>query len=1036
MIKKTSSRRVQNRVILCWPLIIYSLLQLSAINLKPTTNNQQQEATTESQQYESQKFSSSSAESKISHPELLLPSSSSLLFSSSFAAFKYFQKASNDVGRFFFGRQILLAVEAASTNQQLQQQSWRDKEIVGLDITNFNTELIQYKHPFQHINFIQYCVSYSKWCLKFKETYTQLAKEIFPWRNVIRPSSVDLAMSTNTPIAHSWSIKTIPTLRFHPPPSSSLAQKLNRQLSSLSSSLAEANDKIQDAMFMEYNNSQLFIHSLDEVQQYTDNVQLLKTDILAYINRYVQHQKSSSKELPETWPNLSPVTESNLVDLCRHHPRQELFLIIEPNQQQQDDESETSKRKVSLAFRIMLQLSSSSAWKAVRYVRAANNRALIEDVISQKRKKISVAAGQQSTSQEMEQVKLLQNFLINPSSSSSSESILLVHIDDSHSPIETESSSPAFHFMTIVTAEQIVKKVTENHVDFQDNTYLDPLDLLPSSSILDLSKLSDERKIQLVANYVKQTYTSTSEDRNFVRSLDAYIHNRLLSNSNDDKSVELVDAIAKRNPIKNTSDQDSDFSSSQDQPVTVIDKLYKAITNSEQQSSISKSTRSQHFPGDYDDKIKAIRYILFNEIHRTSLVNATLSEQLDKLNVLINLITVIKTYFPLPDSSSIEFIDGVHNYLLKQQSELISASSGGRTTDNSNHVVDHKWMRKLKLEMERLELAGKSLPEIKKWKHCASFPCALWRLFHSLSAFEYEKLNQIKQLSQHHQQHSASSTGLHQSDNLSPSMGAITMRGTVVDSSAPVEHLVSSPSTTTSLSLTIATSAQSSDSISGGGSNSAGNNHNHNNNIMKPLTEADLPMPVLLVMRDYITSFFSCQECREHFQLETADLSLEKIRREAANFSILWLWETHNRVNKRLSVDLETNPPERPKIWFPSFEQCETCYKKPPSFLKQSTTTDSTIFHESIEWNEKEILAYLLREYTKQPLDNLINLFGYQITIDIIAIIGIIALCLLILSLLLRYGTDEMICKRRQKVTLLNGNGNANGNHCNSLELH
>lgn len=41
--------------------------------------------------------------------------------------------------------------------------------------------------------------------------------------------------------------------------------------------------------------------------------------------------------------------------------------------------------------------------------------------------------------------------------------------------------------------------------------------------------------------------------------------------------------------------------------------------------------------------------------------------------------------------------------------------------------------------------------------------------------------------------------------------------------------------------------------------------------------------------------------------------------------TIIWLWETHNRVNKRLSGDKHEDP-QHPKIQFPSSNSCKLCH--------------------------------------------------------------------------------------------------------------
>lgn len=1047
-----------------WPLVLYSLFQIATnliVQISHIKNEENYSTTTtrflnnhinndnlftpnqvNSIQTNSHKLCSSTSKISLSSDQLL--SSLSYLSSPSNNDHSYdhdhhhhHQDYFSPLLRFFndftlFGNRVLIAEAASSPAHQLNH----DKGIIVLNSTNFNRELIQNKHPFPHIKLIEYFVSFCGYCRDFKATYNKLAREIYPWRNVIRPSAIDLSISSNSPIAHSWSVQEVPTLRIHPPPTRMLAEKLDKQLTSSSATLSPI--ELQKAMFEEYNSSKLMIQSLI-VSDYKDKVPLLKHDLLRYIERYVQEKPT---EVPVTWPNLRPVTETSLVELRRGHPRQELFLIIDCTTSD-SDQSSAPMLNSNLGFKLIMELSSSAPWKAIRYVRLSENKALIEDVILQQNK--SIIEHQENT-QVLEQAKLLQNLLSQSQQQQQqnvegNNEILLLHIDDSHSPMNIGGSSSAFPFMTLVTGVDLVtmdktipdgqntnrvkRETFKNKIlsRFKRKSY--------ESELSSLNKMSIERKLELFASYIKEAYTETSEDREFVEAINNFDDllgaDEIPESASKvlDKYIKSQKTTQKINPTTTTTTvtttiQDS-YYVSLNQTSTLLDKIHNILKPVENQKLVQPSYTPS---GDYEDKVKALRYILFTEVPRISTVEKSLVEQQEKLNTLVNLVTVIKLYFPFVDSSSVEFIDGVQNYLIKQQSRLLSV----KTQEAGSSGFD---TRAFKQELKRLESENKRLPEIKDWKHCTGYPCALWRLFHTLTAFEYMKVKQIRQLLQQPSSKQgelqqplstqpSSSTGLQQTEN-SNSVEVITIKSTNFDPTdlppapPPVERVVSPPSTTTSLSLTIATQ-NSSQVISDKMSN--------NNNNMKPLSESDLPMPVILVMRDYITTFFSCSECAVKFKTETSDLSLEKIRHEEpAEFSILWLWETHNRVNKRLSVDVATNPPERPKSWFPSYNQCASCYKKPPSFLKDTTVDSVSIFHESIEWDKQEILSYLLQEYTKQPLDSHFKLLSDHVRYSFKYIV-VGSICCLILIILLRCTTYYAERQRRHKATLLNGNGN------------
>lgn len=52
-------------------------------------------------------------------------------------------------------------------------------------------------------------------------------------------------------------------------------------------------------------------------------------------------------------------------------------------------------------------------------------------------------------------------------------------------------------------------------------------------------------------------------------------------------------------------------------------------------------------------------------------------------------------------------------------------------------------------------------------------------------------------------------------------------------------------------------------------------------------------------LRSWIAEFFRCEECQRHFLEQLHDPSVKEIKskREA----VLWMWSTHNRVNKRIA---------------------------------------------------------------------------------------------------------------------------------------
>lgn len=965
-----------------------------------------------------------------------------------------------------------IVAEAVSLYQPQQ-----DREIIILNNTNFNTELIQHKYAFAHIKLVEYYVAYCGFCARFKLTYSKLAKDIFAWRNVLRASAIDLAISNNSPIAQAWRIDTVPTLRLHPPPAQKSAAQLHRRASELRDAATSGGLELHTKMYEAFNATQLMTHTLNSQEFSKNDADAIKVMLVDYVAEYVS--KTPASDLPPNWPNLRPVAETQLGELLREHPRQELFLLIEYGASSSSSSSSSSDtRPHNVPLEIMLELSSSAASKAVRYVRANDNRQLIDDVIqlmeranerSTQTTTLSTtgsnddaatlaSSSSQQQQHSMEQVQMLKNILSSDASSSQQQNgIMLIHFDDSHSPsiktasrVAAASTAPLPH-VTIVSGSDLVsmERSVANEIQIGDinrakrsptsNLIINHAQQTRSSATQQrtrrnadaadpiLDKMSAQRKIELLSLYIKQTYTETSEDRDFVRRLAEF----------DAQRYALVAQAANGDRYESDKLVNKPNSSANEHSVTaMISNLFSSQQQQHQQPDkqhqYALSLQSVSSCNGYEDKIKAIRYMLFNEIPRKNIADKSYAEQMETLNTLVNLVSVIKQYFPLPNSASVQFIDGVHAYLSAQQQRL--ASDNGRTEGRRFDL------RAFKQELKRLEADGKRLPEVKEWVACkqTGYPCALWLLFHTLTAFEYQKISQIRQPAlaqslssqppppvlrslssdaaaapEQSAQHAGDSSSAIVNNQPIPEAITIAANASASDHAANVERLVSPPSTTTSLSLTIASN----------GNNRSNRNVDGalNSGKAPQMSEADLPVPVLIAMRDYITSFFSCEDCATHFRQESKDLTFERLRHtEQPAYSVLWLWDTHNRVSKRLSVDPAANL--RPKSWFPSFRLCPKCYRRPPSYLNDASADAVTIFQESIDWNKAEVLEHLVREYTRHPMDHAMSIFGYPI-ISVYGYLIMCGLCLIVVVLLVPIAMNYAERRRRHKATLLNGNG-------------
>ncbi|XP_027096963.1 sulfhydryl oxidase 2 isoform X1 [Coffea arabica] len=102
---------------------------------------------------------------------------------------------------------------------------------------------------------------------------------------------------------------------------------------------------------------------------------------------------------------------------------------------------------------------------------------------------------------------------------------------------------------------------------------------------------------------------------------------------------------------------------------------------------------------------------------------------------------------------------------------------------------------------------------------------------------------------------------------------------------------------------------------------------------------------------DFIHNFFVCEECRQHFY--GMCLSVSNPFKSTRDF-VLWLWNAHNKVNKRLmkeEASLETGDPKFPKTIWPPKQLCSSCY------LSKSSKNGQ------IEWDNDEVFKFLVSYY-------------------------------------------------------------------------
>ncbi|GFN88377.1 sulfhydryl oxidase [Plakobranchus ocellatus] len=110
---------------------------------------------------------------------------------------------------------------------------------------------------------------------------------------------------------------------------------------------------------------------------------------------------------------------------------------------------------------------------------------------------------------------------------------------------------------------------------------------------------------------------------------------------------------------------------------------------------------------------------------------------------------------------------------------------------------------------------------------------------------------------------------------------------------------------------------------------------------------ASNPKEVLSAMQGYMKHFFGCEECSKHFLEMSQNINLE-VTSQAE--SVLWLWRSHNRVNKRLHGD-ESEDPQFPKVQFPPKSLCNTCRDD-----------------RSFKFREKNVLPFLIEFYSEKEI--------------------------------------------------------------------
>lgn len=118
------------------------------------------------------------------------------------------------------------------------------------------------------------------------------------------------------------------------------------------------------------------------------------------------------------------------------------------------------------------------------------------------------------------------------------------------------------------------------------------------------------------------------------------------------------------------------------------------------------------------------------------------------------------------------------------------------------------------------------------------------------------------------------------------------------------------------------------------------------------------PLEILQAMHGYIKYFFGCSDCSNHFQQMATRNKIWNVT--SKDDAVVWLWSSHNEVNKRLSGD-PTEDSNHPKIQFPSVDMCPQCRK--PILTNHHNHQQFTL-QDGNEWNVLEVLRFLKNMYS------------------------------------------------------------------------
>jgi len=110
-------------------------------------------------------------------------------------------------------------------------------------------------------------------------------------------------------------------------------------------------------------------------------------------------------------------------------------------------------------------------------------------------------------------------------------------------------------------------------------------------------------------------------------------------------------------------------------------------------------------------------------------------------------------------------------------------------------------------------------------------------------------------------------------------------------------------------------------------------------------------------MIGYVREFFSCRSCAEHFNSHLSQLGYLP---HTGDQAIIWLWTIHNTANLLLAGDT-TEDPTRPKIQWPSKENCPECRGSGKRWVPLIKVNGEL-------WNQADVLGYVKNIYSAENI--------------------------------------------------------------------